>query len=236
MIEIEFEYAESLKNDFEVKGEFYRLDRGEKEALVCRRRVEICLKNSAGKSTQPDAVAVLMNPGSIRFAAPTEEVSLPQITNAARLPMRDTHLKSLKPDNTQYQLMRLMRQMGWERLRLINLSDLCDANSDSFARLYRELNDDSQADAIPHSLLHLSRANELKRLLKADHLILAWGSNPVQQADAEAFLKLTKRRKPIGLALDYPWYRFASPYRKDQKLSWLKEITTLLQDARESLE
>ncbi|MFG1491213.1 hypothetical protein ABMA58_18330, partial [Oceanospirillum sp. HFRX-1_2] len=109
-------------------------------------------------------------------------------------------------------------------------------NSDSFAQLYRELNDDSQADAIPHSLLHLSRANELKRLLKADHLILAWGSNPVQQADAEAFLKLTKRRKPIGLALDYPWYRFASPYRKDQKLSWLREITALLKSARESVE
>ncbi len=229
MTKIEFEYADSLKNDFEVKGEFYRLTQDEENTLICRRRVEISLKSATGQNDQPDAVAILMNPGSIRFADPVEEGSLPLITNAARLPMRDTHLKSLKPDNTQYQLMRLMRQMGWERLRLINLSDLCDANSDSFARLYRELNNDSQAEAIPHSLLHPSRAKELKRLLKADDLILAWGSNPVQQADAEAFLKLTKRRKPIGLALEHPWYRFASPYRKDQKMSWLREMVYLLQ-------
>ena len=228
MTKIEFEYADSLKNDFEVKGEFYRLTRQDKEAIVCRRRVEISLKSATGQKVQPDAVAVLMNPGSIRFADPTEEASLPQIGNAAQLPLRDTHLKALKPDNTQYQLMRLMRQMGWARLRLINLSDLCDANSDSFARLYRELNDNSDTDAIPHSLLHPSREKELKRLLKADQLILAWGSNPVQQADAEAFLKLVKRRKPAGLALEYPWYRFASPYRKDQKMSWLQEMVHLL--------
>lgn len=229
MTKIEFEYADSLKNDFEVKGEFYRLTRQDKEAIVCRRRVEISLKNATGRNAQPDAVAVLMNPGSIRFADPTEESSLPQIENAAQLSLRDTHLKTLKPDNTQYQLMRLMRQMGWKRLRLINLSDLCDANSDSFARLYRELNDNSDIDAIPHSLLHSSREKELKRLLKADQLILAWGSNPVQQADAEAFLELVKRRKPVGLALEHPWYRFASPYRKDQKISWLQEMISLLQ-------
>lgn len=228
MIRIEFEYADSLKTDFEVKGEFYRLKRDDNTAVICRRRVEITLKS--GSIEQPvDAVAVLMNPGSIRFADPEvdPESDLPLINNAAQLPLRDSHLKPLKPDNTQYQLMRLMRQMGWQKLRLINLSDLCDANSASFARRYQALDH----GALPHSLLHPSRDKELSRLLKADHLLLAWGSNPVQQSDAEAFLKRVRRRKPVGLALESPWYRFASPYRKDQKMSWLQEMTHLLKQA-----
>ena len=100
MTKIEFEYADSLKNDFDVKGEFYRLTQDEENSLICRRRVEISLKNATGHNTQPDAVAVLMNPGSIRFADPVEEDSLPLITNAAQLSLRDTNLKALKPDNT----------------------------------------------------------------------------------------------------------------------------------------
>lgn len=233
---IEFEYADSLKQDFTVQGEFYRLSLRDEEPLICRRRVEISLRSEAGINTQPDAVAVLMNPGSIRLLETNQARHFPLLDNPTHWPLRNTNLRLLKPDNTQYQMMRLMRQMNWKRLRLINLSDLCDANSDSFARLYRELNGDSEAEALPHSLLHSSRNKELKRLLKADHLILAWGSNPVQQADAEAFLKLVKRRKPMGLALEHPWYRFASPYRKDQKVSWLREITALLKSARESVE
>ncbi|MFG1488954.1 hypothetical protein ABMA58_06850, partial [Oceanospirillum sp. HFRX-1_2] len=65
---IEFEYADSLKQDFTVQGEFYRLSLRDEEPLICRRRVEISLRSEAGINTQPDAVAVLMNPGSIRFA------------------------------------------------------------------------------------------------------------------------------------------------------------------------
>ena len=222
---IEFEYADSLKQDFTVQGEFYRLQTDE-HLLTCRRRVEIT-RNTTPAKQAPDAVAVLMNPGSIRLHNPHAADSFTVISNAASWPMRNSQLQLLKPDNTQYQLMRLMRLMGWQKLRLINLSDLCDANSASFARRYQTLNHETT----PHSLLHPSRHKELNRLLKADHLLLAWGSNPVQEADARAFLKRVQRRKPVGLALEAPWFRFASPYRKDQKLSWLHEIYTLLQNA-----
>lgn len=226
---IEFEYADSLKQDFTVQGEFYRLSRRDEEPLICRRRVEI-IHNAALPSQAPDVVAVLMNPGSIRLQNPQATDSFVVIRNAGQWPMRDSQLQPLKPDNTQYQLMRLMRLMGWQTLRLINLSDLCDANSARFARHYQTLNHETT----PHSLLHPSRHKELNRLLKAEHLLLAWGSNPVQEADARAFLKRVQRRKPIGLSLEPPWFRFASPYRKDQKLSWLQEIYRMLTQATDN--
>ncbi|MAD46553.1 MAG: hypothetical protein CMI02_13895 [Oceanospirillaceae bacterium] len=219
---MQFEYAETLKQDYLVSGEFYRLQAGQ-QGFLCRRRAEICHRDS-GLQSRPDAVAVLMNPGSARPLSPLVEDRLPWLASAAGLRIDNRRLQALHPDNTQYQLMRLMRLMNWRHLRLINLSDLCDANSQSFAQLFTQLG--ALDSSHPDSLLHPARQPEMKRLLKADVRLAAWGSNAVLKEHAQQFLKSNRQLK--GLALEAPWYRFASPYRKDQKLSWLSGMQQLL--------
>ncbi|MAK90276.1 MAG: hypothetical protein CMI13_03445 [Oleibacter sp.] len=232
---MDFEYAETLKQDFAVVGEFYRL-RIQQQTFLCRRRAEI-YRVTAEKGddlSTPDAVAILMNPGSARLAEQLTGADFPETEHAGLLSLQQTRLQQnrlqqtrlqkLNPDNTQYQLMRLMREMGWRHLRLINLSDLCDANSQSFAQLFRLV---GELDGThPDSLLHPLRKREMQKLLKAGVRLVAWGSNAVLKNHAQLCLQQVRRCQ--GLALEYPWYRFASPYRKDQKLSWLQGMKDLL--------
>jgi hypothetical protein len=51
-------------------------------------------------------------------------------------------------------------------------------------------------------------------------VIAAWGSIEVLRVSAKAFLRNIGNVR--GLPLDYPWYRYPSPYKKDQKIDWLK--------------
>jgi len=44
-----------------------------------------------------------------------------------------------KPDNAQYQIMRIMLLQKWEHVRVLNLSDLRNGNSGNFSIEYKEL-------------------------------------------------------------------------------------------------
>ena len=117
--------------------------------------------------------------------------------------------------------MRLMRLKQWCHLRIINLSDLCEGSSQNLAKLYTAVGEHDQSH--PESLLHPKRTEELQSYVKnVPNIILAWGRQAVLEEAAIDFLDRYDNVR--GLVRDYPWYRFASPYRKDQKLSWLKEI------------
>ena len=228
---MEFVYAETLKSQYSAFGEFYRLDTG-RQQLLCRRRVELVEKDVADVNSPPDAVAILMNPGNARFLQPGTSTRIPVIdADDVQAIARLNQLHPLKSDNTQYQLMRLMQRMAWSHLRLINLSDLCDANSQSFAHRLADLM--HQKPGLPHSLLCQTRMHEWDALVMdvARHhapVIAAWGSNRVLETQALDCI----RRLPslAGLALNTPWFRFASPYRKDQKLNWLNEMAQCLSE------
>ena len=230
---MEFVYADVLKARYRVFGEYYRLDIGP-QRLLCRRRVEIVTAELDMTGSQPDAVLILMNPGNIRLV--DAEVEIP-VVPSDRLDELETlnALHALKPDNTQYQLMRLMRLMGWYRLRLINLSDVCDANSQSFASRLSQLLVDHPG--LPHSILDPQRQAEWRFLMGTTSdgalgtpvPIAAWGSNSA--LEAQALECLERIPNLLGLPLDTPWFRFASPYRKDQKLAWLEGMHQLLTES-----
>lgn len=217
---MEFEYAATLKTAFRVLGDFYHLDVAG-ESVLCRRRVEILTSDmpDVEANRTPDAVAILMNPGSLRLV---DEAAW-QVTE--RQPLDTARLQALKPDNTQYQLMRLMRLQQWRHLRLLNLSDVCDADSQSFARRLKALL--VTLPDCPHSVLHPQRQDEWERLIGNGPVMAAWGSNAVLEPQALACLA----RVPdiIGVPTTEPWFRFASPYRKDQKLLWLEQMQQQLQ-------
>ena len=43
-----------------------------------------------------------------------------------------------KPDVTQYQVMRIMAEMGWDHVRIVNLSDIREPKSIKFFKRVKE--------------------------------------------------------------------------------------------------
>jgi len=226
---VNFLYADELKQCYQVFGHYYDLELAG-EVFPCR-----SVANIVGLCTEletlggpPDAVVVMMNPGSSR---PFDSTYRPRryATEHILTGRRKREYTRVRPDNTQYQIMRLMHIKSWRHVRIVNLSDLRDGNSGSFAKAY--LNASALDPSCAHSLMHPKRHKELFRACEgAKQIIAAWGANKVQEPEAKLCLALlqsySKKRGSAlkGMPLANPWFRFASPYRKDQKLAWLKAI------------
>lgn len=162
--------ARQLKERFAAFGHFYELptDAG---PVPCRSVLELVSHARAaslgeGRRGLPNAVFVMMNPGSSWPLQGGWDGAAPRST-----PKR---LVLAKPDTTQYQVMRVMDRMRWERVRVINLSDLHESRSSEFVRRYPAL---GQA----HSIFSAGRRGELARELQRQDgapLVLAWGVHP----------------------------------------------------------
>ena len=125
--------ADELKQNYGVFGHFYAVELASKEVVECRSVLEIASKTHAPKEPselsmlRPDAVFVMMNPGSSR---PLVEVNNPIHAKAIhKLPIS---LVPTRPDTTQYQVMRLMHFRCWRHVRVLNLSDLRNPKSAEF--------------------------------------------------------------------------------------------------------
>lgn len=175
---IEFIPARELKQHFQVFGHFYsvKLDSGER--IECRSVLEIAGKHSSGRDAlldeAPDAIFIMMNPGSSR---PLEEVH--NLISARSINQLEGSLVPTKPDTTQYQVMRVMRHFGWNHVRVLNISDLREAKSNIFVGRFREIEERTAFAA--HSLFADERSAELRRKLikKPDApIVCAWGVSP----------------------------------------------------------
>jgi hypothetical protein len=215
---MEFIYADELKNKFSVFGHFYDLEIGER-VFKCRSVLEIILKSADDLSnSKPCAVVVMMNPGSSK---PLNSDYIPQKFSPDEI-MSTSWKKEIiptKPDIAQYQLMRMMLLNDWNHIRVLNLSDLRNGNSGKFSVEYKdaEMLDPSN----PHSLTHKGRLTEARSYCADTALVIgAWGSTEVLRESALSFLRDIS--DVCGLPLERPWYRYPSPYMKDQKVDWLE--------------
>lgn len=215
---MEFIYADELKAKFSVFGHFYDLEIGER-VFNCRSVLEIISKSADDlANSKPCAVVVMMNPGSSK---PLSHDYIPQkfSPDEIRSSSWKKEIVPTKPDNAQYQIMRLMLLKEWKHVRVLNLSDLRNGNSGKFANEYKnaEMFDPSS----PHSLTHEGRMAELGNYCsESDLVIAAWGSTEILRESALSFLRNISR--VLGLPLKRPWYRYPSPYKKDQKIDWLE--------------
>lgn len=223
---MEFIYADTLKEKFDVLGHFYDLRIG-RELFKCRSSLEIVSKqNREAPNETADAVVIMMNPGS----------SVPRDKNYS--PVRfsidevfssnwEKEIVPTRPDNAQYQIMRLMILNDWSRVKVLNLSDLRNGNSGKFSKEFERAGAIDSSN--PHCITHENRRVELKNSLKTKsngYALASWGSVEVLK---ESALKMVACRSALlGLKINGPWYKYASPYRKAQKLDWLMRMDAMV--------
>lgn len=173
--------ADFLKKAYDVRGSFYTLKHEGGAPLNCRNGLEIFAKNSTNQpilETLPDALVVMMNPGSSR---PWEKDYEPPVYTANQIVTKEgvpSVWTKAQPDITQYQIMRVMYYMGWHYVRVSNLSDFRCPKSLEFMAMLQTLKG-PKADHL-HSIFSRSRKAELGRVLhikKGAPNILAWGAD-----------------------------------------------------------
>ncbi len=237
---MEFLYAAELKKRFDCFGHFYELGLMNGEVAKCRSVLEIVdgtvprTDLSAISEMPPDVVVVMMNPGS---SHPTvaghvdERIDYPQ----GGAPRRKA-LVPTRPDNTQYQVMRVAVAQGWSHIRVLNLSDLRDPKSGSFLQKTEALAGIIGGNA--HSIFCAERAAECAQALKRRRptpVLLGWGQDAgliplarqcLGRLGAEATCTVASDVHPLLNA--HP-----SPMLQSKKLQWLEGMLAAL-DARQA--
>lgn len=186
-----FSYASELKKTFRCYGHFYRLNIPGIEPQLCRSVLEITSlpREAVGAASDPDdlfsnpgeglnlpdAVVIMMNPGSSRPVEEGDTDSLLTMPLPAGFPKP---LVLTQPDNTQYQIMRVMVSKHWKHVRILNISDLRDPKSPSFIAKTKTL--DTLPGGGAHSLFSKVRKNERDQMLRRKPnapFILGWGQD-----------------------------------------------------------
>ena len=194
--------AKELKQKYGVFGHFYSVELASKETVECRSVLEIASKHHAPSdcselsALRPDAVFIMMNPGSSR---PLVEVN--NRIRARAIRKLQVSLVPTKPDTTQYQVMRLMHFLGWRHVRVLNLSDLRCSKSAEFFKLFQRLEDESKFES--HSIFSDARTEELSLKLaksKKMPLVLAWGlSDKLNPLIDRCVSRIPRRSNRMGL-------------------------------------
>lgn len=223
-----FVYAKELKKDFNCYGHFYTIRFSDQITISCRSVLEI-VDNSINQSIpnnllhlKPDAICIMMNPGS----------SYPMTKEINDERNKDSDFGNLKnlvltrPDNTQYQIMRIAKELKWSHIRVINLSDIRNSNSNDFIYQTKQINEKFSSHL--HSIFSNQRIKECNNALnsKNKNVILGWGQNkdliPFAKKCFERISKhnITRVESNVhGLLNLHP-----SPMIQKKKEEWLREI------------
>ncbi len=157
----------------------------------------------------PDLMVVLMNPGSSK---PLDQAFIPRTEVQA------------KPDQTQYQIIRVMERCNKQYARILNLSDLLEPKSlvlhETLAKLKKK--------KIVHSIFHPSRSEEFTKLFqKTAPVILGWGVHKNLEPLAKQALEIIPTDKRVGLlkeSTDWGYYHPLPPSVFKQRV-WVNEVS-----------
>ena len=226
---IEFIPAEVLKRQFNIFGHFYSVGIARREKLLCRSVLEIVSKSetpaqlAAISKMKPDAVFIMMNPGSSK---PLTEVNNQVAANG--IGELAISLVPTRPDTTQYQVMRVMHYCQWRHVRVLNLSDLRCTKSTLFFKQYQLLEETAKYDA--HSIFSEARAEELASKLpksKTMPVVLAWGVSPqLDPLIARCTARISGRQIVRGLLKEETTDKYFHPLPtlQKQKLQWVENM------------
>ncbi|NOY21949.1 MAG: DUF1643 domain-containing protein [Acidobacteria bacterium] len=228
--------AAKLKQQYHCLGHFYRLLLKDGTIIPCRSVLEI-LKTDKFTVTPPkeveklcsDALVIMMNPGSSRpFLSSHNDALVPAGTiGTIGTPQP---LVPTVPDTTQYQIMRLMAVQNWYHIRIVNLSDLRNADSNGFLKEVFRL--EKISGGAIHSIFSIERRKEWKNRLSMNlgPVIAGWGQNPRLAELASRCVQSMDKYRLVGVQTHGAPLRFAHPSPRNHafKLRWLSQIILLL--------
>ena len=228
-----FLYAKDLKQLFAVYGSFYDLRLPDGQVVSCRNSLEIYrrthpafLRRNGNYEQRPDAVVVMMNPGSSKPADTKYEIPVYDWAEKNRFYAAASVVLTI-PDNAQYQIMRVMEHQGWNHVRVLNLSDLRNPKSSSFMSAVKAL---SGEYGFFHSIFSPERAAELELALPEKALVLVgWGQDKKLLPLAGLALAALDGRTISGVAAKQAGlYHYPSPTLQSGKDAWLAAIKSQL--------
>ncbi|PIC94961.1 hypothetical protein CSV69_13905 [Sporosarcina sp. P26b] len=127
MVSFEFSSPKDLKKQYEVFGNFYNvLHAGSTKRY--RNDLHIIDKDyieAYGLTTQIELLVIMMNPGG---SSPVSHTHIIDNYTKEMITMRDhcSNLIPTMPDNTQYQVMRMMKGLQIKHTRVIEIRYLCE--------------------------------------------------------------------------------------------------------------
>ena len=165
-------FKSDLKKRYNFFGLFYH-----RTKQPCRMVLDIKVKIKPPR--KPDLVVVMMNPGSSEPVNTMDELS--------------NKFSSTKPDNTQWQIVRLMEKLGYKYARVINLSDIREPKSSKF---YEHLKTTGNHT---YSIFHETRKEDYQKyFVKNVPVLLAWGVNKKLENLALLALKRLNNARHFG--------------------------------------
>ncbi|MGA9269161.1 MAG: hypothetical protein WBV45_00965 [Lutimonas sp.] len=197
-----------MKDDFEIRGYFYRL-----EDINCRKYLDIKRKDTFLEN--PDLLVVMMNPGNSK---PLDGMYTGKEESEAC------------PDRTQMQIMHLMKNCDLSYCRILNLTDIQESKS---SILYKILSK-RKIKKMAHSIFDPRRQAEFNELYpKGTRTIFAWGVHEALTELAQVALDRVGEENTFGLKkgnLDTAYYHPLPPnYFKQQ--NWINQISKQLNNS-----
>lgn len=221
--------ASELKNSYGIFGHFYSVEVAPNQIINCRSVLEIVHQKSLPvplstvSQQKPDAVFIMMNPGS---SQPLTDVN--NHIRARSIHQLRISLVPTKPDTTQYQVMRLMHYCQWRHVRVLNLSDLRCTKSPLFFKQFQQLEKEWSFDS--HSLFSTRRQKELETKLTQHAgipVVRAWGLSDELDPLIERCLAQTGSHPIVrGLMKEGSTNKYLHPLPslQRQKLDWVDRM------------
>ena len=194
-----------MKTQFTITGFYYEV-----QGIKFRKYLDIKTINSGHKN--PDLMVIMMNPGSSK---PIDGIE------------NNTKESLAIPDNTQSQIMKVMLNCNLQYARVLNLSDLREANSAAFYKKLKNLN----RMGISHSLFDKNRQDDFNQLWVNDvPVIFGWGVSVNLKALALNAMETSSAFNPCGILKANTQWAFYHPLPPihSKQLEWVTVISKQL--------
>lgn len=220
---------------FKVKGSFYKLKIGNQMLFKCRNVLGISSVDYETQDSLPDAIAIMMNPGSSEPIAGDEIIDMDTFTIESISGILNNQMVNTFPDPTQSQLMNLMFLLKWQHVRILNLSDIRDQSSKSFLKKLTKLR---RREKFEHSVFCRERREELELYLQRKPtapIILGWGKEERLNVLANMAMSYLceNQIEPIGMSSGEGSVLYRHPYipnNPKKNADWLEYIIRTLDE------
>lgn len=218
-----------LKKNFMVTGRFYTIEYDTGRTEECLSMLEIRRINNLTASN--DGVIVVMNPGKSKPVDASYKIRNLKARNFESRQVLAIPLVPIKPDNTEYEIMKIMETNGLNCMKMIHLSDLREPKCELFYPKIESLGL-SDKDNI-HSIFSKERKEELEDVFSPSTnlmVILSWGVNNKLKNLITLATESDKLKNNIGypknMKPENKFYYHPTVRLSKKETSWLDQINS----------